>query len=91
MSKTADKRLQRRIEHAEYLWEQAQLKAATIQSALDYAVDQFNQHRQELPEDIANQTKEMIETRQNEIKDFLMKEKDLYLQRMGAVPGVKLS
>ena len=85
MSKTADKRLQKRIEQAEYLWEQAQLKAATIQSALDYAVDQFNKHKAELPLEIVEQTEDMIAQRQKEIKELLMKEKDLFLKRMGAV------
>ena len=85
MSKTADKRLKRRVEHAEYIWEQAQLKAATIQSALDYAIDQFNQHKHELSEEIVKQTEEMIAARQNEIKEYLMKEKDDYVQRMGFV------
>lgn len=85
MSKTADKKLQRRIEQAEYLWEQAQLKAATIQSALDYAVDQFNKHKEELDLDIIEKTEDMIAQRQKEIKELLMKEKDEYLKRMGAV------
>lgn len=85
MSKTADKKLQRRIEQAEYLWEQAQLKAATIQSALDYAVDQFNKHKAELPLDIIEKTEDMIAERQKEVKELLMKEKDEYLKRMGAV------
>ena len=85
MSKTADKRLQKRIEQAEYLWEQAQLKAATIQSALDYAVDQFNKHKAELPLEVVEQTEDMIAQRQKEIKELLMKEKDLFLKRMGAV------
>lgn len=85
MSKTADKRLRRRIEHAEYMWEQAQLKAATIQSALDYAIDQFNTHKTELPQEIVEQTEGMIAQRKKEIEELLMREKDLFLKRMGAV------
>lgn len=85
MSKTSDKKLKRRVEHAEYMWEQAQLKAATIQSALDYAVDQFNKHKTELELEAVEKTEDMIALRQKEIKDYLMKERDLYLQRMGAV------
>lgn len=83
MSKTADKRLQRRIEHAEYLWEQAQLKAATIQSALDYAVDQFNKHKAELSLEVIEQTEDMIAARQKEIKEYLMGEKEQYVKRLG--------
>lgn len=85
MSKTADKKLKRRTEHAEYMWEQAQLKAATIQSALDYAVDQFNKHKAELSPEIIEQTEDMIAARQKEIKEYLMKEKDIYIERMGVI------
>lgn len=85
MSKTADKKLKRRIEHAEYMWEQAQLKAATIQSALDYAIDQFNKHKEELSPEVIEQTEDMIAQRQKEIKEYLMKEKDLYVERMGLI------
>lgn len=83
MSKAGDKRLKRRVEHAEYMWEQAQLKAATIQSALDYAIDQFNKHKQELAPEVIEQTEDMIAQRQKEIKEYLMKEKDTYVERMG--------
>lgn len=85
MSKTADKRLQRRIEHAEYMWEQAQLKAATIQSALDYAIDQFNKHKTELSTEVIEQTEDMIAKRQKEIKEYLMGEKEQYIKRLGVV------
>lgn len=85
MSKTADKKLKRRVEHAEYMWEQAQLKAASIQSALDYAIDQFNKHKGELTPEVIEQTEDMIAKRQSEIKEFLMKEKDLYVERMGVI------
>ena len=64
-------------------WEQAQIKAATIQSALDYAVEQYNQHKDELDEKVQKEVEEQIELRQNEIKEFLMSEKELYLERMG--------
>lgn len=64
-------------------WEEAQVKAATIQSALDYAVEQYNQHKDELDEKVQKEVEEQIELRQQEIKDFLMSEKELYLERMG--------
>ena len=41
MSKTQDKRLQRKIDHAEFLWQQAQLKAAMAKTELDLAVITF--------------------------------------------------
>ena len=85
MSKTADKRLKRRVESAEYLWQQAQLKAATAQSVLDYMVDQYNKHKEELQKEHREQTEEQIALRQKEIKDYLMDEKALYEKRIGVV------
>ena len=64
-------------------WEEAQVKAATIQSALDYAVEQYNQHKDELDEKVQKEVEEQIELRQQEVKEFLMSEKELYLERMG--------
>lgn len=64
-------------------WENAQIQAAGFQSVLDYAVEQFNQHKDELEADMVTQTETMIQERQEEIKEFLMKEKDLYLESMG--------
>lgn len=64
-------------------WEDAQIKAAGIQSALDYAVEQYNQHKDELEEKVQQEIEEQIELRQKEIKEFLMSEKDKYLEAMG--------
>lgn len=94
MSKTQDKKLQRALEREEYIiktkaerakeaWEEAQIKAAGFQSVLDFAVDQFNQHKEELEAEMVTKTEEMIETRQKEIETFLMSEKDKYLESIG--------
>ena len=85
MSKTQDKRLRRRIEQAEFLWERAQIKAATAQSVLDYMVDQFKQHKEELQPEHIEQTEEQISLRQQEIEAFLMEEKALYEKRLGVI------
>lgn len=85
MSKTQDKRLRRRIEQAEFLWERAQVKAATAQSVLDYMVKQYEDHKAELPEDVVTQTEEQIALRQKEIEEFLMGEKLEYEKRLGVV------
>lgn len=67
-------------------WEAAQVKAATIQSALDYAVDQYNQHKDELDEATQKQVEEQITARQKEIEEFLMGAKEEYLNRMSVKP-----
>jgi hypothetical protein len=64
-------------------WTNVQIKAAGFQSVLDYAVDQYNQHKEELDEEVITKTEEMIKERQAEIEKFLMAEKDLYLEAMG--------
>lgn len=63
-------------------WEEAQVKAATIQSALEYAVEQYTQHKDELDEEAQKQVEEQIAARQKEIEEFLMAEKDRYLERI---------
>lgn len=64
-------------------WEDAQVRAASIQSALDYAVEQYNQHKDEIDESAQKAVEEQIQARQKEIEDFIMAEKDLYLESMG--------
>jgi hypothetical protein len=64
-------------------WEEAQIKAATMQSVLDYAVEQFTEHKDELEIDIVEKTTALIEERQLEIKEFLMTEKERYLASIG--------
>jgi hypothetical protein len=61
-------------------WEDAQIKAATMQSVLDYAVDQFTQHKDELEAEVITKTEELIKERQSEIEAFLMEEKDIYVK-----------
>jgi hypothetical protein len=64
-------------------WEEAQIKAAGFQSVLDYAVEQYGQHKDELEEKVQKEVEEQIELRQKEIKEFLMSEKEKYLASIG--------
>lgn len=64
-------------------WQESQIKAATMQSVLDYAVEQFTEHRDELEEEMITKTEEQIKERQDQIKDFIMSEKELYLASIG--------
>jgi hypothetical protein len=63
-------------------WEEAQIKAATMQSVLDYMVEQYEAHKTELSEEIVNQTENQINLRRSEIKDFLMSEKEVFIQTL---------
>jgi len=75
--------LQTKEERAKARWEDAQLKAATAQSVLDYAIEQYEAHKEELEKDIITQTEEHITARTTQIREFLMSEKDIYLESMG--------
>jgi len=78
-----DTLFEKRKQEAEERWVNAQVKAAGFQSVLDYAVDQFNQHKEELEAEMVTKTEEMITERQREIETFLMSEKDKYLESIG--------
>ena len=58
-------------------WEEAQLKAATMQSVLDYMAEQFYAHKDELSDEIVEQTREQMGLRASEIREFLMSEKEI--------------
>lgn len=83
MSKTQEKRLQRKIDHAEYCWKQAQLKAALAQTNLDLAVETFKDLMHEMTEEQVKATEEQVDIQRKRIEEYLMSEKELYLERMG--------
>jgi hypothetical protein len=83
MSKTQDKRKQRKIEHAEFIWKQAQLRAALAKTDLDLAVESFKDAMGELTEEQVKATEEKAQEQYKRIEEYLMSEKELYLERMG--------
>ena len=83
MSKTQDKRKQRRIEHAEFMWKQAQLRAAFAKTELDLAIQTFKDAMGELTEEQVKETEEKAQEQYKRIEEFLMKEKEQYLERLG--------
>lgn len=83
MSKTQDKRKQRKIEHAEFVWKQAQLKAALAKTELDLAIETFKDAMGELTEDQIKQTEDKAKEQHKRIEEYLMTEKEMYLERLG--------
>ena len=83
MSKTQDKRNQRKQDHAEFMWQQAQLKAALAKTNLDLAVETFKDLNKEMTEEQVKTTQEQTEIQYKRIEQYLMSEKELYLERMG--------
>jgi hypothetical protein len=83
MSKTQDKRRQRKIEHAEFMWKQAQLNAALAKTELDLAIESFKDSIHELTDEQAKATEEKAQEQYKRIEEFLMSEKEKYLERLG--------
>jgi hypothetical protein len=83
MSKTQDKRKQKKIEHAEFMWQQAQLKAALAKTDLDLALTTFREFVGELTDEQIEETREKAKEQYKRIEEFLMEEKEKYLERLG--------
>jgi len=83
MSKTQDMRKKRKIEQAEFLWQQAQLRAALAKTELDLAVEAFKDTMHELNDEQANATDDKAQEQYKRIEEFLMSEKEKYLERLG--------
>lgn len=75
--------MKNRIEHAEYLWGQAQMKAAAMQQMMDIAIGEFETHKEELDAEVVKTVEEQIALRKKDIETFIMSEKDIYLERIG--------
>jgi hypothetical protein len=83
MSKTQDKKKQRKEEHAEFLWNQAQLKAALIKNQLDLAVQTFKELSGEMTEEQIKATEEQTQIQYKRVEEYVMSEKEKYLERIG--------
>jgi len=83
MSKTQNKRLQRKTEHAEFLWQQAQLKSALAKTELDLAVETFKDLNKEMTTEQITMTEEQTKIQYKRIEEYIISEKELYLERMG--------
>ena len=71
MSKTQDKRLQRKQDHAEFMWKQAQLKAALAKTNLDLAVETFKDLNKEMTTEQIQATQEQTELQNKRIEEYL--------------------
>lgn len=83
MSKTQEKRYKRKVNHAEHLWQQAQLRAALAKTELELALETFKDAVGELTEDQVKATEEKAQEQHRRIEEFLMSEKEKYLERLG--------
>jgi hypothetical protein len=65
------------------MWKQAQLKAALAKTNLDLAVETFKDLNKEMTQEQVKETQEQTEIQYKRIEEYLMSEKELYLERMG--------
>lgn len=65
------------------MWQQAQLKAALAKTDLDLAIQTFKDYVGEMTEEQVQQTLEQAKEQYKRIEDYLMSEKELYLERLG--------
>lgn len=89
MSKQQDKKNSNILEHAEFLWEQAQLSAASANNTLGGAEQIYNAQKHEMTEEQQKATDEQIALRREEIKNYLESEKALYLERLGQIKSAE--
>ena len=83
MSKTQEKRIKRKTDHAEYVWQQAQLRAALAKTELDLAIETFKDAMGELTEEQVKETEDKAQEQYKRIEEYLMTEKEKYLERLG--------
>jgi len=82
MSLTRNKKQDRLREHAEYVWEQAQMRAALAKTQFDIAVEVFRDMNGEMTEEQIKATENQIAIKEKEIEDFLITERDKYVHRI---------
>jgi hypothetical protein len=78
MSKKKDKR----IAHAEMVWERDQVQAATAMQQIDKAQAVIEFNKGELTEEQLTEVYAAIETRREEVKAFLLTARDKYVTKM---------
>lgn len=79
--------LERKLNNAERTWEEIQIRAASAQRELDYAVAVFEKHKAELQLKELEQTTAQIEVQRKAIKDYLEKGKTAYAQDIVRLTG----
>jgi ERCC4-type nuclease len=87
MSKTKEKKSERLREHAEYVWEQAQLRAAMAKTQLDIAIQVFKDMNGEMTAEQIAATEEQIALKEKELEDYLMSSRDTYIKRLAELDG----
>jgi hypothetical protein len=77
-----NKKKNKRLAHANMVWERSQLKAAVAAEQIDKAVAAVEQYSGELTEEQILQIKAQVELQRKEIESFLIKERNKYAAKL---------
>jgi Spy/CpxP family protein refolding chaperone len=77
-----NKKKDKRLAHANMVWERSQLKAAMAAEQIDKAVAAVEQYADELSEQQIADIKAQVELQKKEIESFLIKERDKYAAKL---------
>ena len=78
----SNKKKDKRLAHANMVWERSQLKAAMAAEQIDKAVAAVEQYADELSEQQIPDIKAQVELQKKEIESFLIKERDKYAAKL---------
>lgn len=80
---TKARREQRKKDHIEWMWEQAQLRAAAAYQTIGAAYSIFEKERPEdFPQEEIDKVVAQVDEQKQRIEQYLMDEKDKYLKRL---------
>jgi hypothetical protein len=77
-----NKKKNKRLAHANMVWERSQLKAAIAAEQVDKAVAAVEQYQDELTEDQLAEIKAQVETQKKQIELFLIAERNKYAAKL---------
>jgi hypothetical protein len=77
-----NKKRDKRLAHANMVWERSQLKAAIAAEQIDKAAAAVEQYREELSEEQFASIKNQVENQKKQIELFLIAERDKYAAKL---------
>lgn len=77
-----NKKKDKRLAHANMVWERSQLKAAMAAEQIDKAIAAVEQYGEELTEEQLLEIQAQVELQKKEIESFLIKERDKYAAKL---------
>lgn len=77
-----NKKKDKRLAHANMVWERSQLKAAIAAEQIDKAVAAVEQYREELSEEQFEAIKIQVENQKKQIEAYLISERDKYAAKL---------